>query len=198
MIGWQRIEKGKSPEYVLGRVADGYQPPERAELSEMPEDPKDKDVWTSASWLPFWHPTSFELRIFHAANDGSRDAVANVVEGYVNNCVIHPDQINFDPVIELNVDSYENKHGRQIFYPIFDTERWIERPAAVRRIVPPPVKMLLLTAAAAPQIEASASAPPVDAVEASTTAPQVPPKQKLKTKSATKSYRDDMDDEVPF
>jgi hypothetical protein len=139
MIGWQRVVKGQSPTYVLGWVADGYQPPERSELGEMPTDSDSKDVWTSASWLPFWNLESREVRIFHAANDGSRQAVANVVECYVTNCAVRTDQINYDPLTELAVDSYESKHGRRIYFPVFETIFWIDRPAALQRVIPPPV-----------------------------------------------------------
>jgi hypothetical protein len=197
MIGWQRVTKGKSPEYVLGRVADGYQPPERAELGEMPAE-GDKDPWTSAAWLPFWDVESREVLIFHAANDGSRDAVASVVECYVNNAAVRPNQTNYDPLIELSVDSYENKHGRRIYFPVFLTIDWVEHPAHLQRVVPPPVKMLQLTAAPAPQPEEPpAETIPTDVV-GTDTASKLPPKQKRKTKPPATSLEDDMNDIVPF
>jgi hypothetical protein len=208
MIGWQRVVKGQPPTYVLGRVADGYQPPERSELGEMPEGDS-KDVWTNASWLPFWNPESREVRIFHAANDGSRQAVANVVECYVTNCTARADQINYDPLTELAVDSYESKHGRRIYYPVFETVSWIERPAALQRVVPPPVKVLQLTAvpASPPEIgdptqltqRPGPAASGADAVETGTASkpPPPPPKAKRKTK-APDPQSDPMNDEIPW
>jgi hypothetical protein len=148
MIGYQRIEKGKPPTYVIGRIADGYTPPPRETLGDTNEDfwPNSKDPWASASWLPFWNPETREVLIFHATSDGSKDAVVDLTQAYVLNCELHTDQINYDPLIELSVDSYESKHGRRIYFPVFETLDWVERPTAVRRIIPPPVKMLQLTA----------------------------------------------------
>ena len=38
MGGYQRIEKGKSPIFVLGRIADGYVVPQRETLGDLPEE----------------------------------------------------------------------------------------------------------------------------------------------------------------
>jgi hypothetical protein len=116
MIGYQRIEKGKSPSYIVGRVSDGYVPPKREELGDLNHE---KDPWTLASWVPFWNPDSREVLLFHAANDGSRDAIANLVQAYVDNREAHPDQANHDPLIELGADHYDGHH-RRIYFPIFD------------------------------------------------------------------------------
>jgi hypothetical protein len=202
MVGWQRIEKGKPPLYVLGRIADGYEPPTRAQLGDVEEPlwPTDKDPWTSATWLPFWNPETREVLVFHAANDGSKEAVASLTQAYVVNCETHPEQINFDPLIELGADSYESKHGRRIYFPTLDIVEWIERPAAVRRIVPPPVKQLELTAnpVEADPVEA-------DPVPATTAPAKVKPKAKpkaggaeIRPPKATSSLHGDMDDEIPF
>ena len=96
--------------------------------------------------LPFWDPESREVLLFSAANKGSRDAVAHLVEAYIDNAEVHPEHLSRVPLIELEADSYTNKHGKKIFYPIFSILDWVERPVAVRRILPPPVKMLQLTA----------------------------------------------------
>ena len=180
MSGWQRVEKGKPPLYVIGRIADGYEPPPRAELGEDREDlwPHGKDPWAAASFLPFWNPETREVIVFHAANEGSKGAIANLIEAYVNNVAAHPEQTDFDPLIELGVDSYESKHGRRIFFPVFETIEWIERPAAIRRVGPPPVKMLELTATP-PQPEFGTAAAPAKSTE-------------------LRSFRADMDDELPF
>jgi hypothetical protein len=187
MVGWQRIEKGKPPLYVLGRIADGYVPPPREQLGDTEEYtwPGDKDPWTAAMWLPFWNPETREVLVLHAANDGSKDAVANLTQAYVANCETRPEQINFDPLIELNVDSYESKHGRRIYFPAFDIINWIERPAAARRIMPPPVKQL--------ELAANSVADPVPATAAPAKA-----KTKVKMKEQKAGGGVDFDDEVPF
>jgi hypothetical protein len=191
MVGWQRIEKGKPPLYVLGRIADGYIPPPREELGDNEEYlwPNNKDPWTSATWLPFWNPETREVLVFHAANDGSKDAAANLTQAYVDHCETRPNEINFDPLIELSADSYESKHGRRIFFPIFEIVDWIERPAAVRRIVPPPVKQLELAATPLAADPVPATTTPTERDQREPAVPKAKPKRSAKS---------DMDDEIPF
>jgi hypothetical protein len=190
MTGWQKFEK-KIPVYQIGRVADGYQPPVREELGDLDEFAWEngKDPWTRIDLLPFWDVESREVLLFSAANKGSRDAVAHLVEAYINNVGVHPEDLNKVPLVELESDSYVNNHGKKISYPIFAIIDWIERPAAVRRILPPPVKMLELAA-----VPASS---PSDTVSAKSD--QRTPAAKSKPKKLGAGGRvPDMDDEIPF
>jgi hypothetical protein len=180
MVGYQRIEKGKSPIYIVGRVSDGYVRPAREELGDLPAT-GEKDPWEPASWLPFWDVESREVLIFHAANDGSRDAVASLAGAFADNREAHPDQINHDPLIELNAGHYDGQH-RRIFYPIFDIVDWIERPAALLRVIPPPVKVLDLKAL-----------PPAQSDQHEPVAVKAEPKKAIAPGRAR-----DMDDEIPF
>jgi len=147
MTGWQKFEN-KIPIYQIGRVADGYQPASREELGDVNECAWEngKDPWVRVDLLPFWDVESREILLFSATSKGSRDAVAHLVEAYIDNAEVHPEHLSRVPLIELEADSYTNKHGKKIFYPIFSILDWVERPVAVRRILPPPVKMLQLTA----------------------------------------------------
>ena len=147
MTGYQKFE-AKVPAYQIGRVADGYQPPPREQLGDLNEFhwENGKDPWVRIDLLPFWDVESREVLLFSAANQGSRNAVAHLVAAYINNAEVHPEDLTKVPLVELETDSYLNKHGKRIFTPIFAIIDWIERPAAVRRILPPPVKMLQLTA----------------------------------------------------
>jgi hypothetical protein len=169
IIGWQRFQNN-TPILQVGRAADGYQPASREQLGDLPKAGS-KDPWQRVDFLPFWNPESREVLLFTASNQGSRDAIANLVEAYCNNLASHPEDRGKVPLVELATDSYENTHGKQIFIPIFDINDWIERPAAVRRILPPPIKMLDLTALPLP-------APAIQA------------------KQSTESS--DMDDSIPF
>jgi len=192
MTGWQKFEK-KVPIYHIGRVADGYQPPPREQLGDSNEShwENGKDPWVRIDLLPFWDVESREVLLFSAANTGSRDAVAHLVEAYISNIEAHPENLNKVPLIELETDSYVNKHGKKIFYPIFSILDWIARPAAVRRILPPPVKMLELTAVPA----AIPATPPSDTTPAKSEQ-RAPPAAKAKPKKSAKL--NDMDDEIPF
>jgi hypothetical protein len=148
MTGHQKFET-KVPVYQIGRVADRYQPPPREQLDDLDQElwPDGKDPWVNIDLLPFGDVQSREMLLFSAANQGSRDAVARLVAAYIHNVEVRPEDLNKVPLIELETDSYVNKHSKRIFVPIFAIIDWIERPAAVRRILPSPVKMLQLTAA---------------------------------------------------
>jgi hypothetical protein len=148
LTGWVRFVD-KKPNYIVGRVADGYEPPAREELEPLP-DANDKDCWQRTDLLPFWNPESHEVLLFSAGNLGSRSAVAKLIGAYANNTAAHPEDSNKVPLIELAAASYVNKRGKKIYTPLFDVVDWIERPAAVRRILPPPITTLDLTALPAP------------------------------------------------
>jgi hypothetical protein len=192
MTGYQKFEN-KIPVYQIGRVADGYQPPPREQLGDLDAEfwPDGKDPWVRIDLLPFWDVESRELLLFSAANQGSRDAVAHLVAAYINNVEVRPEDLSKAPLIELETDSYVNKHGKRIFTPIFAVIDWIERPAAVRRILPPPVKMLELAAVPATQPSPAKSDQRVPAVAKSK------PKKPVSDESS-KPVSFDMGDEIPF
>jgi hypothetical protein len=196
MTGYQKFEN-KIPVYQIGRVADGYQPPPREELGDLNEFAWEngKDPWVRIDLLPFWDVESREVLLFSAANKGSRDAVAQLIEAYINNIEAHPEDLNKVPsLIELESDSYVNKHGKKIFYPVFSILDWVERPTAVRRILPPPVKLLELTAVPT----AVPAAPPNDTTSAKSDQ-RAPAAAKTKPKkSGGRARATDMDDEIPF
>jgi hypothetical protein len=188
MSGWQKFEK-KVPVYQIGRVASGYQPVAREELGDLDEEfwPDGKDPWKRIDLLPFWDIESREVLLFSAANKGSRDAVAQLVAAYINDIEAHPEDLNKVPLVELESDSYTNNHGKTIFYPIFAIIDWIERPAAVRRILPPPVKLLELTA-----VPTAVAAP----TKSDQRAPAVAKSRPKKSEGCAPVP--DMDDEIPF
>src|SRR5262249_32599100 len=122
ITGWQRF-KDNVPIYCLGRVADGYQPPEREQLGDLPEDGK-KDPWQRIDLLPFWDVESREVLLFNAGNRGSRSAVANLIGAYADNAAAHPEESGKVPLIELATDSYKSQHGKQIYVPTFEILKW--------------------------------------------------------------------------
>ena len=170
----------------------------REQLGDLDEEfwPDGKDPWVRIDLLPFWDVNSREVLLFSAANKGSRDAVAQLVEAYINNIGVHPEDLTKVPLIELETDSYVNKHGKRIHVPIFSIIDWIERPAAVRRILPPPVKLLELTAVptAAPATSPSDSIPAKSEPRAPAVAKSKPPKKS----GGRAPVPDDMDNEIPF
>ena len=141
--------------------------------------------------LPFWDVETREVLLFSATSQGSRDAVARLVEAYINNVEVHPEDLHRVPLIALESDHCVNKHGKKIFYPVFEIVDWIDRPAAARRILPPPVKMLELTALPSP---VPATPPtPAKSDQRTLAAPKAKPK-----KSGGHAPLPDMDGEIPF
>ena len=176
MHGFQKFEN-KRPIYVIGRICDGYVPPERSTLGNTDKNRwhGGKDPWQSVVLLPLYDPASREPFIFTSTNDGGKDAVTALVDAVVDNATSHPDDADKLPICELSGDHYENSNGKTIYTPIFEIMGWTERPAAVRRIRPPPIDMLALEHKSEP----AESMPPV------------------RPTASAKPARD-MDDEIPF
>src|SRR5262249_61295632 len=103
----------------------------------------------------------------NAGNRGSRSAVANLIGAYADNAAAHPEESGKVPLIELATDSYKSQHGKQIYVPTFEILKWVERPDAVRRILPPPIKMLDLAALPAPAPTAIPIQQPVESSDMS-------------------------------
>jgi hypothetical protein len=195
MTGVQKFEN-KIPIYQIGRVAAGYEPPAREQLGDLDEKrwPNGKDPWMPVYLLPFWDVETREVLLFSATSQGSRDAVARLIECYINNVEVHPEDLHRVPLIELESDHYVNKHGKEIYYPIFSILSWIDRPAAVRRILPPPA-ILELKALPAP---AGTPATPPTPTKSDKRTPVVKTKAKKSTADDVGSKLADFDDEVPF
>jgi hypothetical protein len=183
MYGFQKFENRK-PIYVIGRIGDGYQPPDRSTLGDTDLDRwiNGKDPWAFVVLLPMFDPETREPFIFTASSDGGKDAVTALVDAVVDNVFLHPNATNQLPVCELASDSYVNSRGKEIFKPIFEIVGWDARPTAVRHIKPPPIDMLALE----------------HKTEASEPVEVVSPKPKRQRVAAGGGGRADMDDEIPF
>jgi hypothetical protein len=178
MHGWQRLERGQKPIYCIGRVADGFEPPDREALGDnvpgLWADPK-QDPWSEVSMSPMLDLENCEHFLFTTTSDGGRNAVAALLDAYLDNLKDHPEDTNKLPIVTLSSDSYTNSNNKKIYFPVFEIDSWDERPSAVRHIKPPPISMLTL--------EADAN-PPTKALPAPA--------------RARKNARADMDDEIPF
>jgi hypothetical protein len=147
MCGHQRIERGQKPIYCIGRVADGFQPLEREQLGDTDSrlwiDPEN-DPWQEVSMLPMLDLENREIFLFTTSSDGGRDAVATLLDGYLDNLKNHPDDSAKQPLVTLANDNYTNAGGKKIFFPVFEIDGWAERPPALRHIKPPPLDMLTI------------------------------------------------------
>src|SRR5262249_27769653 len=81
MHGFQKFEN-KKPIYVIGRVCDGYVPPERSTLGDTDQNRwhGGKDPWSAVVLLPMFDPESREPFIFASSSDGGQKAVTALVD----------------------------------------------------------------------------------------------------------------------
>jgi hypothetical protein len=132
--GYQTFEDGK-PLYHIGTISSGWQPPAAEELGPG---------WQRTVLLPLYDYTTNATFIFTSQNKGGRDAVVKLIDAMSAVYAVHPQDIGKVPVCTLASDSYVNTHKKHIFYPIFETVGYIERPAGVHRITPPPPATLAI------------------------------------------------------
>jgi hypothetical protein len=143
MKGWQCF-KDRKPFYALVRVNDGIAPPRRRDLGDTDErlwDRKEGDPWKYVGALPFFDPESRETFIFITSTVGGTKAIGWLVNAYAAEQRRNPGKL---PLVELESDSYLNKRGGRTFVPVFDIVGWVDRPAAVKRTLPPPLPQLSL------------------------------------------------------
>ena len=86
MRGWIKFEDGKVVERIIGKVADGFKPPPREELSDA--DPKDwrekdadgnpKDPWTKQWLLPLVSLETDDVVTFVTGSKGGDAAIADL------------------------------------------------------------------------------------------------------------------------
>jgi hypothetical protein len=73
------------------------------------------------------------------STDGGTKAIGLLVKAFAAEQRERPGKL---PLIELDKDSYPNKRGGRTFVPVFDIIGWVDRPAAVKRSLPPPMPPL--------------------------------------------------------
>jgi hypothetical protein len=167
MHGFQAFENNK-PRYCIGRIADGRQPP--------PPESFDQ-TWKKVVLLLLYDLAGHGVFILTSQSRGGRDAVVNLIDAMSDVCAGHPEDVGKLPICELASDSYNNSVRKHIFFPIFETVGFAERPEEVRRIKPSPPEALA--------IEHKSEIPAATPTPETTSSP--------KTTSAA-----DMNDEIPF
>jgi hypothetical protein len=141
MKGHQRFQDRK-PIYALVRVANGISPPRREQLGDTDSllwDRDEGDPWKFVAALPFFDPETREPFIYITSTDGGIRAIGSLVKAFAAEQRERPGKL---PLVELDKDSYPNKRGGRTFVPIFDIVVWLDRPAAVKRSLPPPLPPL--------------------------------------------------------
>lgn len=134
MVGWVRWEGGKPTDMQMGRVAEGFDPPRRADLGDTDEDEwerdeqtgQPRDPWQKTNYLILKEPDGDKLYTFATSSKGGLGAVAALCKAYGKQMRQRPDDY---PVVALNVDSYRhpNKAYGKIFTPKLDVVGWTDK-----------------------------------------------------------------------
>ena len=130
----------KPADYRVGFVRDRYQPPQRDQLGHADRRRwrrPDEDPWAATVFLPLFDVDNDQLFIYSTTSQGGRDCLANLLDAYVHNREVHPEDVNKLPLVTLTRDSYPHPKYGQIAVPLLDIERWIEPPANLKSIIPP-------------------------------------------------------------
>jgi hypothetical protein len=129
-IGFVRWSGGKPIEHRMVLVADGVQPPRRAELGD--NDPAQweerdasgapRDPWQLTQYLPAVDESG-ELSTFSTSSRGGIGAIATLARHYARGRAAHPDAF---PVVELQVDAYQHSNAAfgRIKVPKFACVGW--------------------------------------------------------------------------
>jgi len=129
LAGWVRWKDNKPTDHVMGRIADGYQPPKRNELGdddseqwEVNEDGEARDPWQMTNYLLLLDSDS-QPYTFTTSSRGGLNAIGELCKHYGKQMRQHIDEF---PVIEIGVGSYQhaNKAYGRIKYPTLTIVSW--------------------------------------------------------------------------
>lgn len=135
MVGWIRWADMKPTDQIMGRVAEGYQPPKRHELGdddksrwETDEQGHERDPWQFSNYLILKSVDGDELFTFTTSSRGGLNAIGELCKSYGKLMRQKPDEY---PVIELGVGSYQhsNKAYGRIKFPTFKIVGWADKQA---------------------------------------------------------------------
>ena len=129
-IGYVRWSDGRPSEHRMVLVADGVQPPRRAELGDT--DPAQweerdatgapRDPWQLTQYVPMIDESG-DLFTFSTSARGGIGAIATLARDYARGRAPHPGAF---PVVELQVDAYQHSNSAygRIKVPVFKCVGW--------------------------------------------------------------------------
>jgi hypothetical protein len=143
--GWVLWGPDSKPvERRVGRVAEGFVPPRRTDLSyvnrdewELDDKGEPRDPWSFESRIVLQHKETQERFTFTTSSRGGIGALGALARVYSRERKRHPGE---DPIVALKVDSYDHKirsYGK-IKVPVFQVVGWT--PRAGERQLPPPTE----------------------------------------------------------
>jgi hypothetical protein len=130
MVGWQKWADSKPAESEMGRVAEGFRPPKRADLGDLDEGAwetddrgQPRDPWQLTNVAILKDVDGDQVYTFATSRKGGVSAIGELAGAYGKAMRQRPDEY---PIVALNVRSYKhpNKNYGKIFTPKFDIVGW--------------------------------------------------------------------------
>ena len=125
--GWVKFIDGKVVDRNVGKIAEGYRPPEREELSDA--DPKSwtekdtngepRDPWTAQWFLPLVGVNSGDVLTFVTGSKGGIAAIGALCRIYG-----HKKRDGMLPIVALKTRSYKHKQFGRIETPELPIVGW--------------------------------------------------------------------------
>lgn len=136
MHGWVKWEDGRPAAHEMGRLADGYRPPKRADLGDLDENvwERDKktnvprDPWQLTNYLPLKAVDSDRMFTFAPSSRGGLSAVGLLCEAYGKAIRAKPDQF---PVVEVDSTSYKHAKYGKVPVPVMRVVGWTPKAEAM-------------------------------------------------------------------
>jgi hypothetical protein len=130
LVGWVKWLDRKPVEHVMGRVAEGFQPPLRRDLGDLDTNAWDedaagkaKDPWQLTNYL-LCMDDSTQLYTFVTSSRTGLNSIAKLSKAYGRQLNQHVDAW---PVVQLSVAAYESADFGRIQYPEFPIVAWVPR-----------------------------------------------------------------------
>ena len=125
MHGWVKFVDGEKVGDRIGRVADGFKPPERHELDDNDQkkwpagvDGKPNDPWVFQHFLPLENVESGDRYVFISSSAGGKIAVRRLCNRYAKNIE------RGLPTVRLDTAEFPSKQFGKIPRPDFPIVAW--------------------------------------------------------------------------
>jgi hypothetical protein len=128
VYGFVKFWDGKPVAQRIGRIADGFQLPDRDDLGDNDKKEwqrdstgKEKDPWSKQYYVPMEDIDSGEITTFVTGSDGGEKALGKLFDAFARN--VRNGQ-NGLPVIKLLSGSYRHREFGRIETPDFQVVSW--------------------------------------------------------------------------
>jgi hypothetical protein len=136
---WIKFDDGKVVDRIIGKIADGFIPPQRKDLSdndpadwrEKDADGRPRDPWVAQWFLPLIGVESGDVVTFVTGSKGGIAAVADLCRIYG-----HGKRNGLLPIVALKTSSYKHKQYGRIETPGLSIVGWDGVPAAEATTIP--------------------------------------------------------------